>query len=69
MKLESPHAPKLLSAYDAHKGTPPAKKNFFRALPEKGGGPARIVWPFFYHVLVPKIGKDLPRTLYICMIK
>ena len=39
------------------------------ALPESGGGEAlaRICWPFFYHVIVPKIGKCLPKTLYICM--
>ena len=38
----------------AAKGTPPRKKiDFFRALPEKGGGEglARIFLPFFHHVV------------------
>ena len=33
-------------------GSTSCKKNvLFRALPEKGGTPARIFWPFFHHVL------------------
>ena len=52
------------------KGTPHKKNVFFRALPEKGGGEAhaQIFWTFFYHVLVPKIGIFLPKTLTICML-
>ena len=41
-----------------HKGTPPIRKiDFFRALPEKGGGRAlpEFVDPFFHHVVVPYI--------------
>ena len=52
-----------------NKGTPKMNVFFFRTLPESGGGeaPARILWPFFYHVLVSKIGNFVPKTLYICM--
>ena len=44
----------------------------FGHCPNQGGGGggealARIFWPFFYHVIVPKIGNFLPKTLYICM--
>ena len=49
-------------------GRPPAKKmfSFGHCLKRGGEAPARILWPFFYHVLVPKIGIFLPKTLNIC---
>ena len=41
----------------------------FGHCPNEGGeGPARIFLPLFYHVLVPKIGNLLPKTLNICML-
>ena len=51
------------------KGTPPGKKCFLSGIARmRGGGPARIFLTFFHHVLVPKIGNLLPKTLNICML-
>ena len=56
------------------KTSPPHKKKMFSFghCPKGGGGGggrplSEFFVPFFYHVIVPKIGKFLPKTLYICM--
>ena len=50
MEIKKEKYQKFVSKYT--KGRPHATKNvFFRALPE-GEAPARIFWPFVYHVLL-----------------
>ena len=47
------------------------KNVFFRAFPKKGGGRplSEFFGPFFYHVLVPKIGIFYPKPLiFVCYL-
>ena len=47
----------------------PKKKCFLSGIARiRGGALPELFWPFIKHVLVPKIGNLLPKTLNICML-